>query len=217
MDPIINNKFDKSKILSQLGLDSNKKTVLYAPTYKPTSLYLLKDEIFNATKDYNLIIKLHHYSWMGKYANRTQSKVIMNRISKYNNAVLIPRDAYNIIPLFVAADTLISEASGAISEFLITEKVGIIYDLYDNKLKHTDKEPLLIQNEKFLNKSFIHISSPFQLKDAIHSAVNPTFDRIEQIRRDKTKYFHKCDGNASNRIKKIIDDILSKDVSINTM
>lgn len=216
MDPIINNKFDKRKILSQLGLDINKKTVLYAPTYKPTSLYELKDEIFNATKDYNLIIKLHHYSWMGKYANRNQSRIIKNRISQYNHAVLIPRDSYNIIPLYTVADTLISEASGAISEFLITDKVGIIYDLNDNNLKHTDDEPLLLHDEKFLNNSFIHIDSPTQLKDAIHSAVNPTQDRIDNVKYDKGKYFDKNDGNASSRIKMIIDDILSKDVSTNT-
>ena len=216
MDTIINNKFNKDEILTQLGLDANKKTVLYAPTYKPTSLYELKDEIFNATIDFNLIIKLHHYSWMGKYANRNQSRIIKKRISQYNHAVLIPRDAYNIIPLYAVADTLISEASGAISEFLITEKVGIIYDLNDNKLKHTDDEPLLLHDDKYLNKSFIHINSPIQLKDAIIDALNPTQDRIECIHQDREKYFDMCDGNASIRIKKIIDYILSKDVNNNT-
>lgn len=216
MDPILNNKFNKPKILSQLGLDTNKKTVLYAPTYKPTSLYELKDEIFNATKDYNLIIKLHHYSWMGKYANRNQSKIIKKRISQYDHAVLIPRDSYNIIPFYAVADTLISEASGAISEFLITNKVGIVYDLDDNNLKHTDDEPLLLHDEKFLNKSFIHINSPSQLKDAIYIALNPTPDRIDNIKQDKEKYFDTCDGNASNRIKTTIDNILSKNVIPNT-
>jgi len=217
MDPIINNKFDKNKILTQLGLNKNKNTVLYAPTYKPTSLYELKDEIFNATIDYNLIIKLHHYSWMGKYANRNQSRIIKKRIAQYDHAVLIPRDSYNIIPLYAVADTLISEASGAISEFLITDKVGIIYDLNDSKLKHTNDEPLLLHDNKYLSKSFIHINSPIQLKDAIIDALNPTQDRIECVHQDKKKYFDICDGSASLRIKKIIDDILSKDVNTNTV
>ncbi|MFC1785152.1 CDP-glycerol glycerophosphotransferase family protein [Candidatus Neomarinimicrobiota bacterium] len=217
MDPIINDKYEKNKILTQFGLDANKKTVLYAPTYKPTSLYELKDEIFNATEDYNLIIKLHHYSWMGKYANRNQSRIINKRVSQYDHAALIPRDLYNIIPLYAVADTLISEASGAILEFLITNKVGIIYDLKDNKLKHTDDKPLLLHGDKFLNKSFIHINSPSQLKGAIHSALNPSQDRIDNIKQDKKKYFNHCDGMASNRIKKIIDDILSKDVNINSV
>ena len=180
-------------------------------------MYELKDEIFNATKDYNLIIKLHHYSWMGKYANRNQSRIIKNRIAQHDHAVLIPRDSYSIIPLYAAADTLISEASGAISEFLITNKVGIIFDLNDNNLKHTDEEPLLLHDKKFLNKSFIHINSSLQLQDAIHNALNPTQARIDKIRQDKEKYFNMCDGNASNRIKTTIDDILSKDVSTDPM
>ncbi len=216
IDPIINNKFNKKKILSKLGLDHGKKTILYAPTYKPTSLYDLKDEIFNATKDYNLIIKLHHYSWMGKYANRNQSKSVKKRISQYDHAVLIPRDNYNIVPLYAVADTIISEASGAISEFLITNKVGIVYDLNDNNLKHTDDEPLLLRDDKFLKNSFIHIDSPLQLKDAIYNALNPTQDRIDNVMQDKEKYFYKCDGKTSNRIKMIIDDILSENVSTNT-
>ena len=72
-------------------------------------------------------------------------------------------------------------------------------------------------DEKFLNDSFIHIDSPLQLRDAIHSALNPTQARIDKVRQDKEKYFNRCDGNASTRIKIIIDDILSKDVYTNTV
>ena len=217
MDPIINNKFDKRKILFELGLDEKKKTILYAPTYKPTSLYELKDEIFHATKDYNLIIKLHHYSWMGKYASRNQSRIIKNKVSQFDHAILMPRDYYNITPLYAVADTLISEASGAISEFLITNKVGIIYDLNDNKLKHTDDEPLLLHENEFLKKSFIHINSPSQLKDAIHYALAPSKNILDNVKKDKMKYFDICDGKASVRIKSTIDDILSKEVNANTV
>lgn len=212
MDPVINGEYDHKKILSELGLNENKKTVLYAPTYKPTSLYDLKDEIFKATRDYNLIIKLHHYSWMGKYANRNQSRLIKQRISKYDHAVLMPRDSYNILPLFAVADTIISEASGAISEFLITGKVGIIYDLDNKKMKHSDDEPLLLHDSQFLDNSFIHINAPSLLKGAIEQAVNPSLERLKNIKYDKEKYFGVCDGKASARIKNIIDDILSDDL-----
>ena len=91
MDPYLNNNFDKKQILQELKLDGNKKTILYAPTYKPTSIYDLSDKIFEVTKKYNLIIKLHHYSWMGKYANRNQSKIFIDKQKQYSHAVLLPQ------------------------------------------------------------------------------------------------------------------------------
>ena len=207
MDPILNGIFDRNKILNELGLDINKKTILYAPTYKPTSLYDLKDEIFQSTIDYNLIVKLHHYSWMGKYANRNQSRMMQKQVEKYNHAILIPREEYSIIPLFAIADTLISEASGGLTEFLITGKIGIIYNIKNKGLKHSDDEPLMSTGENFLKEAFITIDSPNELKDALENALNPSKDQLKSINRDREKYFYKNDGRASQRIKAYIDKL----------
>jgi len=208
MDPYINNEFDKRKILESLGLDNDKKTVLYAPTYKPTSIYDLSEEIFKATIDHNLIIKLHHYSWMGKYASRNQSRIFIDRIKDYSHAALLPRDDYNIVPLYSVADTLISEASGALTEFLLTNKIGIVYTLDKNSLLRSNDEPLLSQNNELLQNVYVHISSPNELSSAIEKAINPNNERIRLVKNYRDKYFSKNDGKASNRIKAYIDNML---------
>ncbi len=208
LDPYLNNRYNQNTVLKELGLDGNKKTILYAPTYKPTSIYDLRSEIFHATQSHNLIIKLHHYSWMGKYANRNQSRLFKNQIKYFDHAILVPQDFYNIIPLYAAADTLISEASGALIEFLITEKMGIVYDLPDKYLARSNSEPLLSDNRDYLKNKFIHISSPQQLQSAIDSALNPDKQQIEKIKDYKNKYFFKNDGKASERIKAYIDNLL---------
>jgi len=210
MDPIINHKFDKLKILPKLGLDKNKKTILYAPTYKPTSIYDLADAIFEATKEYNLIIKLHHYSWMGKYASRKQSRYVQNLCKKFKHAVLLPRETFNIVPYFAVADTLISEASGGLIEFLITGKVAIVYELNKQMLQRTNNESLLLHDEKFLNDVNIRIDNPSQLRKAIRRALNPSQTMLKNVNRVKEKYFYKCDGQASQRVKTVIDDIFFK-------
>jgi len=207
LDPIISNKFDRAKILTELGLDANKKTILYAPTYKPTSLNELTHEIIEVTKDFNLIIKLHHYSWMGKYAKRSQSRKVKKAINGFQHVALITRDSYSIVPYFSVADTLISEASGGLTEFLITEKVGIVYNLPQLKLKHSDNQPLLSKGDDFLKDTYINISSPNQLSEAIQSALNPTNTMLRRIKLDKEKYFYKNDGNASQRVKSFIDKL----------
>ena len=45
-------------IVERLGLDAAKPTVLFAPTYKPTCIDVVREHILQETQDYNLIIKL---------------------------------------------------------------------------------------------------------------------------------------------------------------
>src|SRR5262245_10816309 len=135
---------DRSGLLKQWGLDPTKPTVLFAPTYKPTCMYDVKDAIFDATRDdYNLIVKLHHYSWMGKYAPHRQHKIFEARAPKYPHSVLLPMEEYNIVPYMAAADTLMSEASSTVFDFLALGKTGVIYGLPSDTLTHSDGQPLL--------------------------------------------------------------------------
>ena len=208
--------FNKDDILRSLGLNINKQTVLYAPTYKPTSVYELKDAMFEATQNYNLIIKLHHYAWKGKYARHSQHKIFERRIKKYDHAVIIPNESYSIIPLLYVADTLVSEASGAIMEFLASGKIGIIFDLDDNQLHHTDGQRLLVEErKKFLRDSFVHINSPNELSTGIVKALNPSQKMIDAAKEDRDKYFYKLDGKTSLRAKKMIEKLYAEGTHFN--
>ncbi len=217
LDPIFNSgTMDKIAILKSLGLDINKKTVLYAPTYKPTSVYKLKDAIFNETKEYNLIIKLHHYAWQGKYARHSQHRIFERRIKNYNHAVLICSESYSIIPYLFAADTLISEASGSIAEFLATGKIGVIYEIDDDHLRHSDGQNLLVETrQNFLKESFVHINSPEKIKTGIELALNPSKQMLKAAEEDREKYFYKLDGNASVRAKKLIEKLYREGTHLN--
>jgi len=206
LDPLFTEGYyNREKILKSLGLDPAKKTVLFAPTYKPTCVYDVKDEIFEATTDYNLIIKLHHYAWMGKFARHSQHYVIQQRLIKYDHATLIPKNDYNIIPLMSVADTLVSEASSTVFDFLATGKTGVIYDLPNEELTHEDGEPLLnIDNRKFLQDSFVHVNAPEQLADGIKRSLNPTDAMQAAAKKERDYYFTGLDGNASVRTRDTI-------------
>ena len=217
LDPLFQtDMFNKDDILRSFSLDINKQTVLYAPTYKPTSVYDLKDEIFEATQNYNLIIKLHHYAWKGKYARHSQHKIFERRINKYDHAVLLSQDEHNILPFLYIADTLVSEASGAIAEFLTTGKIGVIYDMDDEQMRHTDGQRLLVEErEKFLQDSFVHVNSLDGLSKGIVKALNPSQKRIEAARKDSNKYFYKLDGKAALRAKTMIEKLYTKGTHFN--
>jgi hypothetical protein len=191
---------DKYKILRKLGLDPQKKTVMFAPTYKPTCMYQVKNDIFEQTRNHNLIIKLHPYSWMGKYAPHRQHRIYERYVKKYPHAVLLPFNEYNIVPYYAVVDTLISEASSTVFDFLALNKFGIVFDLPCDKLKHSDGEPLLeIDTQTFLKGAFPHINSGKQIEDAIEQALNPTTEMIQKADAYRNWLFYKLDGKASQR------------------
>ena len=209
IDPYFNNSFSREKILRGYGLNPDLKTVLFAPTYKPTCIQYVKDHIFTETAGYNLIIKLHHYSWMGHYASHRHHRIFEKRVPKFDHAVLIPANDYNILPLMSVADTLISEASSTIFDFLALEKFGIIYNLDYDRLKHSDGEHILsLDNREFLRDAFMHINSPDEIGAAIRQALHPT-KKMEQAAAEYRQYFfHELDGKASSRFKKVVEQLL---------
>jgi len=216
MDPyFMDGNFDRNEILNSLSLNPDKPVVLFSPTYKPTCLYDLKDAIFEATKDYNLIIKLHHYAWMGKYASHKQHKIFEDKIEKYPHVIIIPKDDYNILPLLYVADTLVSEASGAITEFLATGKTGVIYNLDQDRLKHSDGEALLgFDNREYLKDSFVHINTPDELQAGIELALKPIVEMKKSQKTDRDKIFFKLDGNASKRVKLKVEQLISDRIKV---
>jgi hypothetical protein len=191
---------DTAGLLAKWGLDPRKKTVLFAPTYKPTCLYDVKRDIFEQTKEYNLIIKLHPYSWMGKYAPHRQHRIYEKAVRQYPHAVLLPFDEYNIVPYYVASDVVMSEASSTVFDFLAFKKFGIVYDLPCDRLKHSDGQPLLeIDNRDFLKGAFIHIGSGEQIGRALEQCLRPTPEMIAAADAYRNDYFYMPDGNATGR------------------
>ena len=211
LDYYFQGKFNRDEVLKRWNLDPAKKTVLFAPTYKPTCMYEIKDDIFEQTRNYNLIIKLHPYSWMGKYAPHKQHRIFEKRVQKYPHSVLLPFTEFNIVPYYAAADTVISEASSTVFDFIALNKFGIVYDLACDKLNHTDGQPLLeIDNREFLKGAFPHIQNGKQLPEAISTALNPTLDMIAKADEYRQKYFYGLDGKASIRFVEKMEELYSE-------
>lgn len=217
LDPLFNNsQINRENILSAINLNSGKKTVLYAPTYKPTSIYELKNTLFNCTKNYNLIIKLHPYSWYGRYAPHSHHRIFEKTVKRFSHAVLLPKEEYSILPYLYVADTVITEASSTMFEFLATGKTGIIYDLDSEKLKHSDGSPILDEDNRFfLKDAFVHFSEPEKIESAIEDALTIDTEREKRKELMRKELFYALDGNASLRIKKIVEKLLTDDDSRN--
>lgn|GEM_PF-156181 len=213
LDPYFQGRFDdRTALLRQWGLDPARPTVLFAPTYKPTCIDVIKDAIFEATHGrHNLIIKLHHYSWMGKYAPAWQHRVFEQRIGRYPHAVLLPPSEYNVVPYMAAADTLVSEASSTVFDFLALGRIGVIYDLDCGRLKHSDGRPVLAEdNREFLREAFVHVTSPEDLPAALERGLSPTPEMRVAAEQERARYFSGLDGRAAHRVKETIERLLAE-------
>jgi hypothetical protein len=209
LDPIFQGKLDRAEIAGRWGLDPTRKTVLYAPTYKPTSLGDIRESILDQTRGYNLIIKLHHYSWRGRYAPHWHHRIYEKAVPRYPHARLVPPDEHSILPFILVADTMLSEASSTIFEFLALGKIGIIYDLACDRLKHHDGMPILDEdNRSFLDGAFVHADRPDAIQGALERALNPDAAMRTSMERARSELFHGLDGRASDRIVDIIEESL---------
>ena len=212
LDPLFGRrKPSRSEILRRIGLDPAKPTVLFAPTYKPTCIDVVRERILTETRRYNLIIKLHQYSWRGKYAPHWHHRLYQRAVKAFPNAVLLPADDYNIVPYLHAADTMISEASSTVFDFLALDKTGIIFVLPEDGMRHHDGEPLLGETmQDFLEGAFLHINHPGEIGDAVAVALREDPERRGRAQAYRRYYFYGLDGHASQRTKAVIERLLGE-------
>jgi CDP-glycerol glycerophosphotransferase (TagB/SpsB family) len=207
LDPILRGELDRERIMSEWGLDRGRKTVLFAPTYKPTCIDRVRERILEQTREYNLIIKLHQYSWRGKYAPHWHHRIYEAAVRRYPHARLVPPEHHNILPFIYVADTMLSEASSTIFEFLALGRTGIIFDLDCENLSHHDGMPILDEdNRMFLEGAFVHIDDPARIGWAVEKAVDPDSEMKARGEEMRNLLFYKLDGHASERIVNIIED-----------
>ena len=209
LDIFFNGHFNREGLVTSFNLNPAKKTILYAPSYKPTSIFIIGKQITRLSEKYNVIVKLHPYSWSGKYAPHSQHILFEKLAKKYPNMYLVSQDKHDIMPFMFVADTMISDGSSVINEFLSLERCGIIVDLDDDSLAHHDGQPLLEdKSSEGLKDSFLHISSADELETAVREALNPSEQRMANIKKDKQFIFSYTDGFSARRVKEKTEELL---------
>lgn len=193
------NPFEFKKNLQSLGvsLSLEKKTIVYAPTWKGTNVSKVKNNLIQITSDlnhlqerygheYNILIKLHPFL----YHQANQSKEIQNQ--------LVP-DFIDTNMLLSATDLLITDYSSIFFDFLVTNKPILFYmwdaDEYsEERGMYFDLEDLpgpRLYNIKDLAESIGHI-------EELHLQFKTKYDRF------KHEFTKHDDGKVTERIVEAI-------------
>ena len=136
-DELLNGKFIREKVLEQLKLNPDNKTVLYAPSWdEGLSLRTIGAEVVTEIlklDNVNLIVKLHPISYCPEngpnYLFYTGGVNWTEKLKKFENQTNFRHvPAFNIDPLLAASDLLVTDLSSVALEFVILDKPVIYID-----------------------------------------------------------------------------------------
>lgn len=127
LDPLFDDSVEKIS-LEELGLDPNKKTLLYAPTFYPSSIECMSDHFADDFADYNIIIKPHFFTLTKPRYKKQCVKLACWKQSK--NVYIADENQFDLTPFLAIADIMLSDASSAIFEFAALDKPTIWCDFY---------------------------------------------------------------------------------------
>lgn len=202
LDPLLSGVYETID-LSSMGLDFVKKTILYAPTFYPSSIEKMPDNLPDILKDFNIIIKPHQFS-MTKSKYKKQREML-RVFESYDNVYLAKSEEYNLLPFINVADVMLSDASSAVFEFLALGKPVVWCNFY--KLRWSYRGPLKFRFKGRLDDDIIHFrelcSEVLNPEDLIGS-IRKVFDESPLIKEKRLKEVEvlagQLDGQASVRI-----------------
>jgi CDP-glycerol glycerophosphotransferase (TagB/SpsB family) len=202
LDPILNNNtaaFD----LSSLGLSPEKKTLLYAPTFYPSSIECFPKNWPEHYQAYNILIKPHYFS-LSKEKYKKQ-RDLLEHWSTYNNVYLAKVDDYSLVPFLATAELLISDASSALFEFAALNKPVIWCDFL--KLRWSYQGLFSYRFKKRMDQDYgeyaeiaVHAKNYKELGSLVKQQIAQPAS-LEDVRLScADKLAGKLDGKASERI-----------------
>lgn len=203
LDPIFNGEVSDLSLSKDYGLRDDLPTILYAPTFYPSSIERFPSKWPSEFQDYNIIIKPHYFS-LSKKTYRKQ-RALLNKWSKYDNVYLAQAEDYSLLPFFQVSDVLISDASSSLFEFALLNKPVIWCDFL--KLRWNYRGIFSYKFKRRMDQDYgvyakvaVHAEKYKTLKTLVDSQLkNPK--ELEDIRLDLAeKLAGKTDGLASKRI-----------------
>jgi CDP-glycerol glycerophosphotransferase (TagB/SpsB family) len=121
LDPLFKPNIEKPGLdLKALGLDPDKPTLLYAPTFYPSSIECMSDRWPAEFTDFNLLVKPHFFTY-----TKSRYQAQRKKLEKWRgagNVHIADVSDYNLLPFMASADLLISDASTALFEFAALDK-----------------------------------------------------------------------------------------------
>jgi CDP-glycerol glycerophosphotransferase (TagB/SpsB family) len=211
LDSLVDGSLERNQVLTSLGIDPSRRTVLYAPTWsKHSSLTVMGEEIVRrlGAAGYALIVKLHDRSRQADdfHSGGADWGERLRPLLQTTGGVLATGS--NSSPYLVAADVLITDHSSLGFEYLLLDRPLIRIHLPE-LLKKTDIEPVYVELMAEASSSVISI-------DQLISAVDEAFDDPKRLSDSRkavaSEMFYEPGGATARAVSEMYDVIeISRD------
>lgn len=208
LDPLLNPGIETPQLdLAACGLDPERPTILYAPTYYPSSVELMPRDLPAQLDDCNLVIKPHHFTFTKpRYHHQLE---LLQHWAEAENVWLAGLADVSLLPMMGSADLLLSEASSALFEFAALDRPITWCDFYWRRWSH--RGPLRWRLERRLDPTIHryrdiarHAAQPPDVVPAIRSELENPAGFAAARRRYTEQLIGATDGRASERIADIL-------------
>lgn len=126
-DALFDGSINRDAYLEKHGLDPRRKTLLYAPTWRPeSSLNRMGEALIRSMpgSPWNLMVKLHDLSYEIKNGIDWSRK--LNELRGANVAIIREGD---VTPALFSADLLVSDASSVANEYTLLDRPIVFIDV----------------------------------------------------------------------------------------
>lgn len=202
LDPVFNNEKVDNEIKST-KIDSEKKTILYAPTFYPSSLELFPKNWPEDFKNYNILIKPHYFSISKSRYER--HRCMLKEWESFSNVYVAKAEDFSVIPFFDKADILISDASSVLFEFAVLDKPVIWCDFL--KLRWSYRGIFKYRFKRRMDKDYgeyariaVHAKKYSDVKELVQQQLRNPKSLSSTRKLMAEKLAGKTDGKASARI-----------------
>ena len=202
LDPLVRGE-EQGLDFDKLGLDKSKQTILYAPTFNPSSLECFPNNWPKHFSEYNILIKAHGFTY-SRDRYRAQRRKLA-RWAEFDNVYVASAEDVSLLPFMKEADVLLSEASSTLFEFVALKKPVVVCDFY--KLKWSYRGPFKYRFEKRFGLDNVlykdigaHAQSYSALREIVVDQLNVPQQFSEQRERYTREHVGVVDGRVSERI-----------------
>lgn len=206
LDCLVDGSLERNQILTSLGVDPSRKTVLYAPTWsRYSSVALMGEEIVKrlGAAGYTVIVKLHDRSRQGDdyHSGGVDWGQRLGPLLQANGGVLA--SGSNSSTYLAAADVLITDHSSVGFEYLLLDR-PLIRIHVPELLEKTDIEPVYVQLMTEASTSVLDID---QLVAAVEESFADPQRKSESRRAVAGEMFYKPGGATARAIAEMYDVI----------
>jgi CDP-glycerol glycerophosphotransferase len=205
LDCLVDGSLDRDAIRRDLSLSGDRPVVLYAPTWRGTSLDADGEAIVDALAglDVDLIIKLHDHSLDPGLARRSWDEQMAGWAGRSNVAVWSDPD---VCPALMAADLLVSDFSSVANEFALLDRPTVFFDTPDLTVRYSAKQ---IDHAMLARRGELGlvVDRPEALREAVTQALEHPTEHSAARQALARDLFHEP-GTATDRAVKRILEIL---------